>query len=156
MSSTKQFESVIRAWFEVFMSRSTQEFVRFLKEKELNYAQYGALMRLYHGGNCAVGDLGKQFGFTAPAASQLVDKLVQEGLVERTEGLQDRRVKQLALTGDGRALVRASMDARLNWSRELGAALPPDQRDTIVQALADLIAAAQSLEQPAPEARSHA
>ena len=146
MSSAKQFESVMRAWLEVFMSRSTEEFARFLKKKELNYAQYGALMRLYHHGDCAVSALSKPFGITIPGASQLVDKLVQEGYVERTESIHDRRVKQLALTSRGRALVQASMDARLDWTRELSTALSPEQRASITQALAELIAAAQTLE----------
>lgn len=149
MSSTKQFESVMRAWLEVFMSRSNEEFARFLKQKEINYAQYGALMRLYHDGECAVTDLSKPFGITIPAASQLVDKLVQEGLVERTESLHDRRMKHLALTSQGRALVRASMDARLDWTRALSAALAPERRDTIALALADLIAAAQGMDKAA-------
>ncbi len=142
----------MRAWLEVFMSRSTEEFARFLKQKELNYAQYGALMRLYHHGDCAVSDLSKPFGITIPAASQLVDKLVQEGLVERTESVHDRRMKHLALTIHGRALVRASLDARLDWTRELGAALSPERRETISHALADLIAAANNMERKVSEA----
>jgi DNA-binding MarR family transcriptional regulator len=146
MSSAKQFESVLRAWLEVFMSRSTEEFARFLKHKELNYAQYGVLMRLYHHGDCGVSALSKPFGITLPAASQLVEKLVQEGYVERTESSQDRRVKQLALTSQGRALVRDSMDARLDWTRELSANLGPERRESIAQALAELIAGAQALE----------
>ena len=150
MSSPKQFESVMRAWFVVFMTRSNEEFARFLRKKKLNYAQYGVLMRLYHHGDCAISSLGKQFGVSMPAASQLVERLVEEGLVERTESEYDRRVKQLALTSQGRALVRASMDARLDWAHALNAALAPEQRESIAQALADLIAAAQSLEKTAP------
>jgi DNA-binding MarR family transcriptional regulator len=154
MSSTQQFEAVVRAWFEVFMTHSNEEFARFLRHKELNFAQHGVLMRLYHHGDCAVSDLSKPFGITIPAASQLVDKLVQEGLVERTESLQDRRVKQLALTQAGRALVRASMDARMDWTRKLAASLDAERRESIAQALADLITAAQALEQPLPEGRA--
>ena len=154
MSSTKQFEAVMRAWLEVLMGRSHEAFARFLRKTELNYAQYGVLMRLYHTGDCAVSDLSKPFGITIPAASQLVDKLVQEGLVERTESERDRRMKHLALTSHGRALVRAGMDARLDWAHKLSAALAPEQRDNIVQAMVDLIAAAQDLEEPLPEARN--
>jgi len=153
MSSPKQFESVMRAWLEVFMSRSNEEFARFLKHQELNFAQHGVLMRLYHHGDCAVSDLSKPFGITIPAASQMVDKLVQEGLVERTESVHDRRMKQLALTSHGRAMVRAGMDARLDWTHKLGARLAPERRESIAQALADLIAAAQELDPPLPEAR---
>jgi DNA-binding MarR family transcriptional regulator len=147
MSSTKQFESVLRAWLEVFMSRSNEEFARFLRKKKLNYAQYGVLMRLYHHGECAVGDLGKQFGVSMPAASQLVERMVEEGLVQRSEAEHDRRMKHLAITGQGRALVRASMDARLDWVGELTQALRPEQRESIAQALAEMISVAQSLEQ---------
>src|SRR5260370_34725162 len=147
MSSAKQFESVMRAWFEVFMSRSNEEFVRFLKHKELNFAQHGVLMRLYHNGDCAVSDLSKPFGITMPGASQLVDKLVQEGLVERTESMHDRRMKQLALTSRGRALVRAGLDARLDWTHKLSATLTPEQRENITQAIAELIACGPTLEQ---------
>ena len=153
MSSAKQFESVMRAWFEVFMSRSNEEFARFLRRKELNFAQHGVLMRLYHHGDCAVSDLSKPFGITIPAASQLVDKLVQEGLVERTESVHGRRMKQLALTSQGRARVRAGMDARMDWTHKLGNSLAPERRENIAQAMADLIAAAQELEQPLPEPR---
>jgi DNA-binding MarR family transcriptional regulator len=156
MSSAKQFESVMRAWLEIFMSRSTEEFARFLKHKELNYAQYGVLMRLYHHGDCAVSALSKPFGITMPGASQLVDKLVQEGYVERTEAVHDRRMKQLALTTRGRSLVQASMDARLDWTHELSAALAPEQRASITQALAQLIAAAQTLEPAEPAIKAAA
>ncbi len=150
MSSTKQFESVMRAWFEIMTSRSAEDFVRFLKKTQLNNAQYGTLMRLYHGGSCAVGDIGTQFGMTLPAASQLVEKLVEKGWVERRESEHDRRVRHLALTDQGRALIRSSFEARYSWAVKLGEKLPAERREAVAQALADLIAAAQSLETPAP------
>src|SRR5713226_3504436 len=115
MSSANKFHAVMREWVKVFMSRSTQDLVPFLKHSELNMAQFGALMRLYHQDNCGVSDIGDQFGITHPAASQLVEKLVQNGLVERTEAAHDRRVRHLALTSKGRALVESSLETRLSW-----------------------------------------
>ena len=156
MSSTKQFEAVIRSWFEVFMSRSTEDFVRFLKQKELNNAQYGTLIRLYHSGQCGVSDIGVQFGMTSAAASQLVDKLVQQGLVERTESALDRRVRQLVLTDAGRVLIRDSFEARLGWALTLGEKLSAERRGAVVQALGDMIAAANLLDQPLHPANTHA
>jgi hypothetical protein len=50
------------------------------------------------------------------------------------------------LTSQGRALVRDSMDARLDWTRELSANLGPERRESIAQALVELIAGAQALE----------
>ena len=148
MSSTKQFHDAMREWVEVFMSRSMHDLSRFIKQADLNMAQYATLMRLYHHQNCGVSEVGAQLGITNAAASQLVEKLVQNGLVERSESAEDRRVRHLALTRQGRALVSSSLEARLGWTRALAESLPPQRREAIVQAIADLIEAAHGLEQP--------
>lgn len=41
----------------------------------------------------------------ASNATGIIDKLVARGLVERTEGAADRRVKVLQLTTDGRQII---------------------------------------------------
>ena len=148
MSSTKQFHDVMREWVEVFMGRSMHDLSRFIKQADLNMAQFSTLMRLYHPGNCGVSDVGAQLGMTNAAASQLVEKLVQFGLVERTEAAHDRRVRRLTLTRQGRALVTSSMEARLGWTRELAESLPPQRREAIIQSISELIKAAHGLEQP--------
>ena len=140
----------MREWVELFMARSMHDLTRFIKQADLNMAQYSTLMRLHHLDNCGVSDVGEKLGITNAAASQLVDKLVQAGLVARTEAAHDRRVRQLALTDQGRALVKSSLEARLSWTRGLGESLPPAKRDAIIQALSEMIKAGQRLEQPEP------
>ena len=49
---------------------------------------------------------------SSAAASQLVDKLVQSGLLSRAEDPNDRRAKRLELSDKGRELVEAGMEAR--------------------------------------------
>jgi len=46
------------------------------------------------------------------AAGQMVERLVQQGFLERTEDPYDRRTKQLTLTAKGRALAQKSIEAR--------------------------------------------
>ena len=138
----------MREWVELFMARSMHDLTRFIKQADLNMAQYSTLMRLHHLDHCGVSDIGEKLGITNAAASQLVDKLVQAGLVARTEAAHDRRVRELALTDQGRALVKSSLEARLSWTRGLGESLPPDRRDAIIQALSEMIEAGQRLEQP--------
>ena len=128
MSTSKHFHSVMREWVELFMARSMHDLTRFIKQADLNMAQYSTLMRLHHLDHCGVSDVGEKLGITNAAASQLVDKLVQAGLVARTEAAHDRRVRQLALTDQGRALVNSSLDARLSWTRALADGLPPARR----------------------------
>lgn len=149
MSTSPDLTATLREWMHVVMARSMNDLGRFLKQADLTMAQYGTLMRLHHASRCGVGELANDLSITNAAASQLVDKLVNLGLVERTEDADDRRVKRLSLTDQGHAFVQQTFDARLGWTRALADSLPPERRAAIVAALRDLIAAADAME-PAP------
>ena len=146
MSSSEQFSRVLREWSEVFMQRSMREFKRFMEESGLNPAQIHTLMRLHFRGECGISQIGSHLGVTNAAASQMVDRLVQRGLVHRSEAAYDRRVKQLMLTDDGRALVQQSIDARQRWLEALTTSLDPEQQAAITTALTSLTAAARQAE----------
>jgi DNA-binding MarR family transcriptional regulator len=149
MSSVEQFKEKFRLWTEIFMSRSMADTVRFVKHSDMSFAQFGTLMQLYHVHQCGVTDIAGRLGVTSAAASQLTDKLVQSGMIERTEDEHDRRVKQLTLTAKGREWVEQGMQARLGWTADLAESLTPQQRADAIRMMDDLIAAVQTL--PAPE-----
>ena len=144
MSPTIVFTEVIREWSEVFMRRSGRDFKRFMDETGLSFSQLSVLMRLYHGGNSGVSEIGEQMGVTNAAASQAVDRLVHLGLIERTEDPDDRRAKRLALTQKGQALVEKGIEARSQWVEGLTNALTPEQQSLIISALTILTAAARA------------
>ncbi len=52
-----------------------------------------------------------------PAASRTVDDLVRRGFVERHEDAEDRRMKRVELTDDGRSVIRRLNAARLSGLR---------------------------------------
>ena len=81
--------------------------------------QLGALFHLHHLGACSVTDLGDELGVTGAAASQMMERLVQQGLILRTEDLQDRRVKNLVLTETGTQVIQESIHARQDWLNDL-------------------------------------
>jgi len=142
MSPEQTLNEVLQEWSEVFMHRSMRDFKRFMDESGLSASQANALMRLYHEGACGVSDIGIQLGFTNAAASQMVERLVQMGLVERSEQPTDRRVKQLSLTANGRALVERGISARRAWMETLTVKLAPEQQAMVAQALVLLTEAA--------------
>ncbi|MFA5872834.1 MAG: MarR family transcriptional regulator [Anaerolineales bacterium] len=143
MSPTKVLlTEVLREWSEVFMHRSGRDFKRFMDETGLSFSQISVLMRLKHGGNSGVSEIGNQLGVTNAAASQAVDRLVQLGLIERTEDPEDRRAKRLALTQKGRALIEKGVAARSKWIEGLTDALTPEQQNMIISALTLLTEAA--------------
>ena len=63
-------------------------------------------------------ELGKRIGVSAPTASGLVERLVEKGLIARTDDPDDRRIRRLHPTTDGLAVIR-EMDSM--FSRSLGA-----------------------------------
>ena len=149
--------SVLRSWSEVFMRRSMHDFMRFSRQSGLSMTQISVLFRLHYGGACGVSDLGDHLGVSNAAASQMVDRLVGMDLLKRSEDPVDRRVKTLALTPKGTALVLDSIEARRRWMEDLTTALAPDQEQHIVAALTMLTQAALKLESnqaPEPLSRS--
>jgi len=135
MSQTEEFSNVVRNWAQVFMHRSMHDFRRFMEETGLSFSHINILMRLFHGGNSGVSEIGEQMGFTKAAASQTVDKLVQMGLIRRTEDPQDRRAKLLELTGPGRVMIERGVDLRSKWIETLTDDLSPEQQEQITSAL---------------------
>jgi DNA-binding MarR family transcriptional regulator len=142
----KTFSEVMGEWAEVFMHRSFRDFKRFMDEAGLSPSQVNALMRLYHGKLCGVSDIGGHLGITNAAASMMVDRLVQMGLLERNEALQDRRLRHLKLTVQGQALVERGIAARRAWMESLTSNLSPEQQAMIAEALGMLTDAAKKLE----------
>jgi DNA-binding MarR family transcriptional regulator len=110
--------------------------------------QINTLMRLHYQGSCGISDIGNQLGVTNAAASQMVERLVQQGLIERGEHPNDRRAKQLTLTRKGQEFIQQGIAARRRWMEELATTLTREQQADIVMALACLTEAARKLEPP--------
>ena len=117
------------------MHRSGRDFKRFMDETGLSFSKVNVLMRLFHGRNCGVSGIGEEMGVTNAAASQAVDRLVQLGMIERTEDPDDRRSKRLALTQKGCTLVESGIKARSQWIKDLAVTLTMEQQQTIISAL---------------------
>jgi DNA-binding MarR family transcriptional regulator len=155
MYNPDRFDDVLRQWSEVFMGRSMRELSAFMRNSGLSMPQVSLLSRLYYQGQCGVTDIADHLAVTSPAASQLVDRLVQQGLLERNEDPNDRRAKQIALSPAGRQLIQDGIEARVRWTAELTTVLSPEDQAVIVTALDALTSAAIKLD-PDNQARAQA
>ena len=131
--------TALREWIEVFYSRSMRSFIRYSKNRGLTMPQLGALFHLHHLGACSVTDLGDELGVTGAAASQMMERMVQQGLILRTEDLQDRRVKNLVLTETGTQVIQESVHARQDWLNDLVKSLSVSEKEKVIAALNILI-----------------
>ena len=72
---------------------------------DLTMGQLKALFALANGDAMTVSQLGRSLGLGAPAASILVERLVQSGLVNRSDDPDDRRRTWVRLSGSGSEIV---------------------------------------------------
>ncbi len=136
---------------ETFMRRSMHNFILTAKERGLSMSQIGALFAIHRKGSCGVSDIGDHLGITAAATSQMLNRLVDQDLIERTEDPVDRRLKRIVLTAAGTQTLQDSVRARQNWLHRLAVTLTPDEQDHVSSALQLLLEKASQLDTPTPE-----
>ena len=88
------------------MQRSLRGIMGSMKQDGLSMPQIYTLMYLYHEGEARISDIGVLMDVGKAAASQLVDRLVQQGLVERVEDESDRRRQKIRLPAEKPAADR--------------------------------------------------
>ena len=131
--------STFLAWIELFMHRSMRGFLHYAREHGLSMSQISTLFRLSHHGSLAVSEIGDGLGVSNAAASQLLDRLVQQELVTRAENPQDRREKQLILTEKGRNILLESTRTRQAWLECLVSTLTPEEQIKVTEVMEILI-----------------
>jgi DNA-binding MarR family transcriptional regulator len=97
---------------QAFMHQSMRRVIAYAKGRGLSMSQMGTLLFLHRHDTCDVSDIGAYLGITAAASSQLLNRLVEQGLIKRSEDPDDRRHKILALTPAGRETVQESIQIR--------------------------------------------
>lgn len=134
--------TALQDWSSIFGQRTMHDFMAFAHEYGLSMPQITVLMRLYYRGPSSILAVRQDLYGSRAAATQLVDRLVQMGLVERSENAEDRRVKRLRLTEAGRVTVEQGIAARRRWMVDLSQAFDEHEQSTIAAALTRLIDAA--------------
>jgi DNA-binding MarR family transcriptional regulator len=146
MPPSDPFITTLHEWIGIFMRRSMRNFLLYSKEKGFSMSQIGALFHLHRMGACGVSDIGDDLGVTNAAASQMLERLVQQQMITRSEDPNDRRFKQIVLTDKGRQVLQESIHARQGWLEDLARALSPGEQEQVVAALHILIEKANQLE----------
>ncbi len=146
MTKPTRFSKTLRAWMDAFMHRSMRGWGHFAKNTGLSMPQFSILMQLHYRGTCSISDISDRFDFSAAAASQLVDKLVQAGYLERAEDPSDRRAKLLTLSAKGGELLKEGIEERYRWMDDLASSLSAEERGKVSEALILLTNAVEKME----------
>jgi DNA-binding MarR family transcriptional regulator len=146
MSNSATLQHALRGWTHTFMRRMMSESVRYARDAGLSMQQFSALYILHHDTGRGVSHLADHLGVSSAAASQMIERLVQQGLLDRVEDPADRRVRQIVLSVQGRELIEKNVHARRGWIEALVRALSPEEQASIAAALDRLTEAALELD----------
>jgi len=142
------FVAALEEWIEVSTTRSMHHFLRYVRKSGFSLSHMGTLMHLHKAGTCGVTELGDHLDVSSAAASQMLERLVQQGLILRSVDPHDRRVKQIVITDEGNRILEEGIRARQSWLDHLGETLSAGEKETIMQALVILIDKVKYLEEP--------
>ena len=149
MQSAEPFVPLLQRWIAACMDRSMRHFLLYARESGLSMSQLGALFHVHRAGSRGVSDLGDHLGVTSGAASQMLERLVQQELILRLVDPNDRRVKQIVLTDKGLQVLQGSIRAQRAWLDDLAESLSDAEKEAIMPSLTLLIDRATHLGQPA-------
>ena len=127
----------------------------FLQETEahgLTPVQYAALSKVGLTPGVDQRTLARSIGLDTSTIAGVVDRLEARGLMQRQPSLEDRRVRLLSLTQDGRNLLRAIEPDMLRAQQRILQPLPAAERDAFMRMLRKLVTANNSASRAPSEA----
>ncbi|MHA1149920.1 MAG: MarR family winged helix-turn-helix transcriptional regulator [Promethearchaeota archaeon] len=130
---------IIKKWIELTLHKSMHSIFKFSREHNISMPQIGILIRIYRKGKANISDIGDHMGVSSAASSQLIDKMVQFGLLDRSEDINDRRIKKIDLTQKGLKIVTEIFRTSYEWIEDLIAQFNLDEKEEIITVLNKLI-----------------
>jgi DNA-binding MarR family transcriptional regulator len=115
----------------------------FLHEAEshgITPVQYAALQAVANATGVDQRTLARSIGLDTSTTGGVVDRLEARGLLLRNANPDDRRVRLLTITDDGRALLQAAIPAMLRAQQRILEPLPPAERNEFMRMLRTLVA----------------
>lgn len=120
--------------------------------KGLPLAQVKALIYLYDNGERSMSELANGLAVSLPSASELVDRLIDRGLVQKTQDTTDRRRVLISLTDTAIAYGRRMHDLRRVQARAALDQIPVEEHECFLRSMRVL---ADALQRGAGAAPAH-
>ena len=129
----EEFSHSLLEGMALLMRVSLQDLMGYVHRKGISMAQINVLYQLYYRGPCEVLAFTRTLALSPAGASQLIERMVRQGWVERLDDPADRRVRRVHLTEPGRQLATESIAARDEWIKRFGARLTGEEKQQVTQ-----------------------
>lgn len=119
--------------------KSAGESTAFMHASGLTMPQIVVLYALRRA-EASISELAQRLRMSLPATSQLVDRLVEAGLIDRTEHADDRRVRRISILSDGLSYLERLGQLRYREIEDALRSLSPGSRALLATALTRVVA----------------
>jgi DNA-binding MarR family transcriptional regulator len=130
---TEEFSRSLLDGMALLMRVSLQDLMGYIHRKGISMAQINVLYQLHYRGPCEVLAFTHALSLSPAGASQLIERMVRQGWVERLDDPADRRVRRVYLTEPGRQLVAESIAVRNEWIQRFGTRLTGEEKQQVAQ-----------------------
>jgi DNA-binding MarR family transcriptional regulator len=145
--NTSQYplNAAIMDWTAVFVRLWMHDISRFTRSNGLSFGQMNLMLHIHYRGPCEVSGVSDLLGVTPAGASQMVERMVQQGLVKRSEIPGDRRVRLVDMTEEGIRMTQECIHVHEKWVGDLAESFEPGQRNVASKILCMLTEKARNL-----------
>ncbi len=139
-SAPSPLEEHLGYWLRCLSNFVSHSFAERLEKQDVSVAQWVVLRTLYDCSGATLNDAAERVGVDKSTLSRMVERLVQRGLVDRSEG-HDRRSVELTLTAAGKKLVLQSAKLADENDEVFFHSLSPRQREEFLSTIKQLLTA---------------
>jgi len=133
-------DEILNSFAEAMFRNMFERYKRHLSELDLTMVQ-AQVLRLLHARSLSTGELAAELGISAPAVTQLTDRLIRKRLIERRSAAADRRSVLVVLTSKGKRAIDRFREKRGDIFRLALDRLAEGDRAEVMVSLAKILAA---------------
>jgi DNA-binding MarR family transcriptional regulator len=120
---------------QIMYKTLSQRLIAELTDAKVSLPQIQALRYIWLHQNVLIGDLAEGLDISYPSATNMVNRLERQALVERVVNPADRREVQVQLTQRGTELTEQMETERINRLREVMEEMSPEERRSLLEGL---------------------
>lgn len=109
-----------------------------LNDFEITPPQFNALLLLSERGDMTIGELGNKMYLASSTATDLIDRMERNMLVERVRDENDRRVVRLHMTEKGKQMILEVLESRKRYLDNLLLHVEQDDQEKLASSLSKI------------------
>jgi MarR family transcriptional regulator, organic hydroperoxide resistance regulator len=149
-----EVEEVLNSFAEVMSRLMIDHYQKQISELDLTLPQ-AQVLRALRRSHMPTGQLASELRISAPAITQLTDRLIRKGLIERRARAEDRRCVIVALSDKGANLVDQFRRSRRDIFSRAIEDLSESDRKLVIEVLGRVVKALESYESSGADAQNH-